>query len=151
MRPRVSFFAAGVPASQGSKRLVRVRNSNRSIMLESSERVKPWRQTIAAVAQMHAVPMHSGDVEMHIVCRWPRPQSHLRADGTVRDSAPARPSYADVDKLARAVCDALAGIAYRNDRQVASLSIQRVWARAGESAGAHIEIIDISGKSKKMV
>ena len=144
MRSRTAFFVAGVPATQGSKRLVRVRNSNRSIMLEASERTKPWRELVGMVARMNAVPMLAGDVEMHIVCRWPRPPSHLRADGTPRPSAPARPSYGDADKLARAICDALTGIAYRDDRQVAKLSVERVWARSGDCAGAHIELIDLT-------
>ena len=142
MRARSAFFVAGVPAPQGSKRLVRLRNA-RTVMLEASERVRPWRETIAAVARMHAVPMFNGSVELHIVCRWPRPKSHLRADGTPRPSAPSRPSYADADKLARAVCDSLSGVAYRDDRQVAKLSVERVWARDGDCAGAHIEIIDL--------
>jgi hypothetical protein len=42
--------------------------------------------------------------------------------------------------LARAICDALAGIAYRNDRQVALLAVERVWASPGEGPGATIGI-----------
>ena len=145
MRPRCSFFAEGVPVTQGSKKLVRVRGSGRTLMLESSKRLHPWRDTVAAAAALARVPMFQGDVEMRVVCRWPRPQSHLRANGTPRPSCPDRPRYGDCDKLARAICDALSGVAYHDDRQVASLTIERVWARSGDPAGAHIELIDLSG------
>lgn len=145
MRPRVAFFAEGIPAPQGSKSLVRTPHG-RTLMIEASRRVKPWRDIVAASARLADVPIHDGDVALHIVCRWERPQRHYAANGQVRASSPPRPGYADCDKLARAVCDALAGIAYKNDRQVASLSVERVWARPGDPPGAHVEVIDLSGE-----
>lgn len=144
MRPRWSFFVEGRPAPQGSKRLVRVRGGTRTLMLESSRHVKPWRETIGAVARMKGVPCLASDVEVNIVVRYEHPAAHYRANGELRGNTPPRPRYADCDKLCRAVCDALTGIAYRDDRQVAVLSIQRVWCRRGDPMGAYIEVIDLS-------
>jgi crossover junction endodeoxyribonuclease RusA len=147
MRARVRFFAKGIPATQGSKKLVRLRNA-RTVMLESCKRLPAWRDAVAAAAlAAQTEPMFIGDVELRVVCRWPRPASHMRRDGTPRAACPERPRYADCDKLARAICDALSGVVYRDDRQVASLSIERVWARNGDPAGAHIEVIDLSDAS----
>lgn len=98
----------------------------------------PWRAVIAASAVASGCPMNEDDVEVRIIARWVRPSSHLTRSGAVRASSPPRPRYADSDKIARAVCDALAGIAYRNDRQVAMLYIERRWCEQSEAAGAEI-------------
>ena len=115
-------------------------------MLESSRRLRSWRDIVRASARLANMPLHDGDVAVHVVCRWPRPRSHYRANGALRDGMPDRPGYADVDKLARAILDGLAETAYANDRQVCSLSIERVWARDGDPAGAHVEVVDMSGE-----
>jgi len=110
-------------------------------MIEASKRVMPWRAVIAASAVAAGVQMHEQDVEVRIVARWTRPASHLTASGLLRKSSPVLPRYADCDKLARAVCDALAGIAYRNDRQVGKLSVERRWCLAEEASGASISVL----------
>lgn len=136
--PEHRFFVAGTPATQGSKSLVR-NGRGRTFMIESSRRVKPWRSLVAAAARNSGVRVSEGCVSLDITVMWRRPASHLRADGSVRASAPRIPGYGDCDKLARAICDALAGIAYRNDRQVAVLAIRREW---GDADGAKISICD---------
>lgn len=133
------WFVAGDPAAQGSKRLVRLRNG-RTVMLEQSKKVKPWRSAVAGETRAAGVSMMTGDVTLIACVQFVRPASHYRKDGTVKPSAPARPGYADCDKLARAICDGLTGIAYVDDRQVAFLSVERVWAPAGEGPGAWLEI-----------
>lgn len=115
------------------------------MMLEASRRVMPWRATVAACASAARIPMHDGDVSLRIRTLWTRPSAHLTRSGGLRRNAPARPGYADCDKIARAVCDALAGIAYRNDRQVAMLAVERRWCEEGESPGALISVEKIEG------
>ena len=133
------FFVSGKPTTQGSKRLVRTRRG-RTLMLEASRYLKPWREAVAKAARAERVRVIEGDVEMSIVAVWPRPSVHYKKDGTLRSSAPKRAGYADCDKLCRGICDALAGIAYLNDRQVASLAIERRWAEHDEPSGAWVSI-----------
>jgi len=128
-----TIFVLGDPAAQGSKRIVRTKGG-RTIMLEQSKKVKPWREAVAAAAMQSKCPMHEGDVVMQIRVLFARPASHFNKAGEVRHTAPARPGYTDCDKLARAICDALAGIAYHNDRQVAALSVDRAWSPGPSSA-----------------
>ena len=135
----VVVWVDGDPAAQGSKRLVRTKGG-RTLMLENSRKVKPWRAAIADAARSCNCPILMGDVAIYAVVRFVRPQSHYRKDGTIRVGLESRPGYADCDKLARAICDGLAGIAYHNDRQVAILAIERVWAAAGTGPGAVIGI-----------
>lgn len=141
--PSCTFFVAGDPAAQGSKRLVRLRNG-RSVMLEQSQKVKPWRAAVAATAREHDCPTYPDFVRVIASVQFLRPAGHYRKDGTVKPSTPRYPGYADVDKLARALLDGLAGVAYGNDRQVAQLSLERAWAPPGEQAGAWVTIFPLS-------
>lgn len=136
-----AFVVDGDPAAQGSKRLVSLR-SGRSVMLENSRKVKPWRSAVAAAARAAQCPLRSGDVLMCVRVRFSRPKSHFTSTGAIRAAAPVRPGYADCDKLARAVCDALTGIAYHDDRQVACLSIEREWSDPGAGNGAVVMLSD---------
>jgi Holliday junction resolvase RusA-like endonuclease len=133
------FLVPGIPVTQGSKRLVRSR-SGRPLMLESSKNLRPWRSTVAGCALDAGVRIIDAGVCVEILARYSRPASHFGRRGTLRPSAPERPGYGDCDKIARAVLDALAGIAYRNDRQVCTLRVERVWCKDGEIPGAMIRI-----------
>lgn len=139
------LWVDGDPAAQGSKRLVRLK-TGRTIMLENSKRVKPWRAAVAEAARAANLKPVTTDVLIHARVRFVRPQSHYRPDGSIKPRSPDRPGYADCDKLARAICDALAGIAYANDRQVAALAIEREWAVEGTGSGAAILIKPCPGK-----
>lgn len=134
-----TFLVYGDPAAQGSKRLVRTR-LGRTIMLENSMKVKPWRGAVAAAAREAQCPMYAGDIVIRCALLFVRPTSHFAKSGKLKSTAPSRPGYIDVDKGARAILDALAGIAYQNDRQVAMLTIQRLWAPPNTGAGAVIQI-----------
>jgi Holliday junction resolvase RusA-like endonuclease len=134
-----TIYISGDPAAQGSKRMVRLKNG-RTVLLEQSKRVKPWREQVAAAARAARCPMRDGDIAMYARVRLARPASHLRKDGSVKPSAPARPGRMDVDKIARSICDALTGIAWQDDRQVACLAIERVWCEEREVPGAVVSI-----------
>lgn len=118
----IIFFVEGVPAPQGSKTHV---GSGR--LIESSRQVGPWRDTVrrAAVEAMAGRPPIEGPVYLVQVFALPRPKSHYgtgRNSGRVKRGAPHRPpARPDLDKLARAVGDALTGICYLDDAQVVNL------------------------------
>lgn len=135
------FFVHGTPTTQGSKSLMRVRG--RVMMIETSKGLHAWRSAVASAAVQAGTKISEGDVWVDITAYWVRPQCHVTADGSPRKSCPARPRYADCDKLARAICDALAGIAYRNDRQVAVLSVRREWCNPSYAVGALIKITNL--------
>jgi crossover junction endodeoxyribonuclease RusA len=133
------IYVLGDPAAQGSKRLVRTKGG-RTLMIENSRKVKPWRQAVGEAAMTCGCKIREGDVAMRAIVRFARPVSHFKKDGTVRPSSSARPGKADCDKLLRSICDALTGIAYHDDRQVACVAIDRVWCKDGEAPGAIIKI-----------
>ncbi len=66
-----------------------------------------WREEVQLSATTSKVPMFRGDV--HLMINFYRKSKHL----------------ADIDNLAKAIMEALEGIAYENDRQVSSLDVAR--------------------------
>jgi crossover junction endodeoxyribonuclease RusA len=129
----VTFEVRDIPAPQGSKRHV-----GHGILVESSKKVKPWREAVraecvAALIDTGEKTAMTGPVEVAIWFYLPRPKSHYRTGkmaAYLRDDAPAfcskRP---DVDKLIRSTLDALtaAGL-YGDDGQVARLNVDKCYA-----------------------
>lgn len=132
------FTVAGIPAAQGSKRYL-----GRGILIESSKRVAPWRSDVRTAAEAADVPFGAlpfeGPLAVGLIFRLPRPKAHLGARG-LRSSAPAIPSTRpDLDKLTRAVLDALTGLAWLDDCQVAQLDVSKVYAD-GSGPGVDVEV-----------
>jgi crossover junction endodeoxyribonuclease RusA len=133
MHEPVQFFVSGTPRAQGSKRHV-----GRGIMVEMSKDLGPWRQAIAAAAAEQRVDgsQFVVPVQVQFVFWFKRPQSHLRTGknaGQVKLSAPKWQSSApDVDKLCRAVGDALSmsGLVL-DDRLIARIHAEKRYGDPG--------------------
>lgn len=103
-----SAVLPGIPQQQGSK----TRGAN-GVSFEANKKLKPWRADAISVLQDHYQDDQpiSEPVHVHALFRFPRPKSHYRTgrySGQVKDSAPYyRPSPPDLDKLERALGDAL--------------------------------------------
>lgn len=149
----ISFTVRGIPAPQGSKRAFRNKYSGRIQQVESSKRVAPWRSDVrdAAMAAMGEgfddwrEPL-VGPVAVELVFRFPRPKGHYlpvnarRAVPELRLSAPAWPAgKPDVDKIARAVLDAITAICFVDDAQVVDLISRKRYAN-GEPAGVTVTV-----------
>src|SRR5881392_2089938 len=98
------LFIPGTPAPQGSKRHI-----GHGRMLESSAAVGPWRERVALAVHQQGWPLLAGPVAVDLTFVMPRPKSAPK-----RSTPPAirRP---DLDKLERAILDALTGIAFADD------------------------------------
>lgn len=132
---RVSFFVPGKPAPQGSKRHV-----GRGILVESSKALGPWRERIAIVARQATAGGHpqmftAGDpIAVHIEFVMPRPS------GTPKSRTPAAVKRPDVDKLARAVLDAITDVLIHDDSAVVHLQATKRLAGTDEPPGADITV-----------
>lgn len=135
----------GTPAPQGSKKFVGVAKSGRGIMVESSKKVKPWRQDVkeAAIKAMNGVGNGiKGPIQMSVVFTLPKPKSAPKTRRTWPDKKP------DLSKLVRSTEDALieAG-AIEDDARIvrcqAWKSFPREMAGALEVPGAVIELLSI--------
>lgn len=120
----------GVPIPQGSMRGFVV--GGRARLTSDNPKTRPWKAAVTADASaaVHAAglphPAYGHEpVAVSIAFTLPRPKGHFGVKG-VLPSAPKHPTSApDLDKLARAVLDALTGIAYRDDAQVVGLDVAK--------------------------
>ena len=118
---RIEFFVPGKPCQQGSKRYL-----GRGVMVETNKGLKAWRTDIRAIAMKYFPTPIEGPVTLCLAFSYHRPKSHLTAAGALRKGYHAEKTSApDLDKLARAVGDALTGVAYRDDAQIVCLRLMK--------------------------
>lgn len=132
----------GHPAPQGSKKFVGLAKSGRGILVESSKKVRPWRQDVKGIAlevRAGAAPI-DGPVRVRMIFTLPKPKS---APKRRRIWAMRLP---DLSKLARSTEDALteAGIWADDARVVEYERLAKVFPNedpeALESPGVRITI-----------
>jgi Holliday junction resolvase RusA-like endonuclease len=99
----IEFIVYGSPAPQGSKKFVGTTKTGRGIMVESSKKVRPWRQDVKAAAEAvrPAGGAIDGPLRVSMVFTLPKPASAPKRRRTWPDKKP------DVSKLARSTEDAI--------------------------------------------
>lgn len=138
----VVFSVNGIAAPQGSKNAIPIKNKAGTIvgtnMVESSKKVGPWRQRIAAAGEVamyrFGAKPFEGAVRVHLRFILPRPKS------TPKVTPPAIKKNGDIDKLARAVLDALTGPVLVDDCLVVELNCRKRIAEPGEEPRVVITI-----------
>ena len=112
----IAFTVRGIPAPQGSKRHV-----GGGVLVESSNKVAPWRQDVRRAAEdaMNGHLPFDGPMEVVVTFTLAKPRTVKREMPHVRP---------DLDKLVRSTLDALgsAGV-YGDDSQVVSLVTWKVY------------------------
>lgn len=146
---RIEFTVYGTPIPQGSKSAT-VRGG-RAVMYNATAGIPAWRKAIAdaATAAGHATLHLDGPLHAHLHFFLPRPKSHYRANGDLRDDAPYwHQTKPDADKLTRAIYDALtaAGV-IADDRHIASGTQLKSYTSG--SPGVHIAIDTLTPTPKK--
>lgn len=143
----------GTPAPQGSKKgFYNPRLGRVQIVEDAKVKTKTWRQDVLAAAvdaQPHDWAPIDGPVWIEAVFYFDRPAAHFgtgRNAGTLKDSAPPRPSVKpDIDKVLRATLDALADAGcYVNDSRVVSVTAEKRYVDdIRRLKGAHIEVYSL--------
>jgi Holliday junction resolvase RusA-like endonuclease len=132
----VSFVVIGTPAPQGSKT---------KWGSEDNPRTRPWRAAVAAAAYDARVDYTASEIvdPVTVTARFyfPRPKAHYRTGRYAGELKPSAPVYCsttpDLDKLERAVGDALKGVLLRDDSQIVHWD---TWKLYGAPARAEITI-----------
>lgn len=152
----MKIFVHGVPGPQGSKKYVGHSKAGHAIMVESSAKVKPWREAVVYAAidarnrnSEGPLPL-DGPLIVSMTFTFTRPRSHYRTGKNahlLRGSAPLRPcGKPDLSKLLRSTEDALttAGVWKDDARVVEYVRAAKVYANedsdALDSPGAVITI-----------
>lgn len=141
------LFVPGVPKPQGSKRALVHRSTGRAVVMDSN--VKGLAAYRADIREEWKRAQASGEIlldfggyRMLDVIFWmERPKAHLNARGGIKLSAPVHPATRpDVDKLLRAVLDALTGLAFDDDARVVQVLVAKRYTDFGTPVGTAITI-----------
>lgn len=124
------FVLPGIPQQQGSKK--GFARGRKVTLVEANAGLKPWRaDAIAAIQRVLGSDWRPVDAEMHadyVFC-FPRPKGHFgtgRNAAVLKASAPTfKDSSPDLDKLERAVNDALTQSGFWRDDSRLVESLQR--------------------------
>jgi crossover junction endodeoxyribonuclease RusA len=146
----MKIIVYGSPAPQGSKKFVGIaKTTGRGIMVESSKKVKPWREDVksaALAARNGAAPM-DGPLIVRMIFTLPKPAS---APKRRRLFAMRKP---DLSKLARSTEDALtdAGLIADDARIVEYERLAKVFPgedpESLEACGVRIEIRSLAAEA----
>jgi len=124
------FYVSGVPVPQGSMKSVgkgRMVHSNHAALTA-------WRTAITQKAQATEVACipKPNPVAIDVVFHLPRPKTVKRTHPTAR---------IDLDKLVRAVGDALTGVAFEDDGQITTMTATKKYGDLW--TGAEIVVLDV--------
>jgi crossover junction endodeoxyribonuclease RusA len=134
------FEVRGIPIPQGTARAF-VAGGRAYLATDANRTNSPigsWRSAIRDTAQrvMGEQPLIAGPVEVTATFAMPRPAS-LPKRVTQPDAKP------DLDKLARALLDAMTGVVIRDDAQVVGLQLRKRYD--SDQPGVSVHVREIPG------
>jgi crossover junction endodeoxyribonuclease RusA len=126
------LYVPGIAVAQGSKNAYR--RGDRIVLVESAKRLPAWRFKVSQAAREANLPLLETEaVRVTLMFCLPQPKKPTRQHPTTKP---------DLDKLARAILDALTGIAYKDDSQVTQLDAQKVYTFA--EPGVYITVTGVN-------
>jgi crossover junction endodeoxyribonuclease RusA len=141
----IAFVVPGTPKPQGAL----VRSPRGGLYHRDGARLRRWRIAISSAARLAAGGRPPATGPVMVVARFvmARPAHHYlpangrRAVRELRLDAPKYPTGSpDVDKLARALLDALTAVVIDDDAQVATLTATKVYEADGLAEGVRVRI-----------
>ena len=138
----IAFDVVGEPAPKGS---MKIRRGGRG-MTNDNSRTKSWQQyveweALKAMRESDLDPYRDQAMTVYIEFCITRPPSHYTRAGLVKKASAEWPqTKPDLDKLTRAVLDALEGVVYDNDSRVVCLAASKRYCDADEEPGASVRV-----------
>lgn len=116
------------------------KSTGKMVMVPMSQS-RPYERLVASAARAAGVELRYDPVFLTVKFFFHRPKCHLDRKGLLAADAPRHFTKApDVDKLLRAVMDALTGVAYKDDAQVCRALAHKMWVFAEDQEGTMIEV-----------
>lgn len=150
MRPTISFFVEGLAKPAGSKRAFALKKggvfTGRVGVTDDCEKSKDWKASV----QQAAIPMRPESpwtcaLSIRVTFYMPRIRAHYRTgkqSHILRDDCPAYHTVKpDSTKLLRGLEDALTGIMWRDDAQIAHQVVTKVYS---DRIGAQVTISELA-------
>ena len=117
----------------------------------ASKGMKEWRELVAVAAQTQTEMWTTNPgqpVGVVLDFYMPRPKGHFGKKGLL-PSAPLLPAKKpDLDKLIRAVLDALTGVLMHDDAQVCSITARKHFACESKPAGVAVSVFGDDRKAR---
>jgi crossover junction endodeoxyribonuclease RusA len=131
----IAFDVIGIAQPKGSSRAFMPKGARFPIVTSDNPRLKEWQQLVAYTAQQHVAKAGQlgGAITLRVVFQLPRPAS-LPKKVVTHTKRP------DLDKLVRAVKDALTRVVWVDDGQVSQVLARKVYASIGFPPGVHVEV-----------
>ena len=138
----LAFTVYGVPMTKGNHRALRVKGMKFPIVTETNRNVASWQQlvaegasrTIAQLPEAERVLLDAG-VRLTIAYYLPRPKKFSKRGVFVHHL-----TKPDLDRLERAILDALTAVAYHDDKQVTEIISGKYYAGVGAPARVDIAV-----------
>jgi crossover junction endodeoxyribonuclease RusA len=130
----IQFFVPGKPATKGSTKSFASKRTGKIVTVSDCKRLKGWEKRVAghALTAKRPGPLSCGSIGMGIEFFLARPQI---------DHNDLPTSKPDLDKLTRAILDALTGVLYEDDAQVVTLNVAKRFADMEDaSEGASVTL-----------
>lgn len=144
MTQALTFTVFGVAQPQGSARAFMPKGARFPVVTSDNPKLKGWRQLVAEAASRTLRgrgTFASGPVRVCADFYLPRPKS-------LGGKPKAHMTRPDVDKLARAICDALTGVVWGDDAQVVQLQVRKAYASVGDSPCAVIAVSPLTEEGR---
>lgn len=129
-----AFRVPGIPIPQGSMRAIRSGRNGALVMLSDNDKLSSWRGDVRDAALRAIAPgpypkaPRGEPVRVGVTFHLPRIKAHFTPKGELRDYAPSYPTTKpDLDKLVRAILDAMTGVVYYDDAQVATIEAGKLY------------------------
>jgi len=136
------FTVYGTAQPKGNMRALQLRGMKFPIVTDSNRNVKSWSQLVAEGAShaLQQLPQHEREllplgVRVSLFFYLPRPKKHSKRGVFVPHCVAP-----DIDKLERAVLDALSGVVYHDDRQVTEVVKGKYYADVDMPAHINVRV-----------
>lgn len=128
-----SFSVEGTPQPGGSKRAFVIKGTNRAVITDANSKASAWKSDVKVYARLaYRGAVLEGPLRVQAQFAQVRPKHHYgtgKNSNTLKPSAPHYPtSKPDATKLWRPTEDALTGIIWKDDAQIVSQCIEKVYA-----------------------
>ena len=143
MLSEIEIKVLGTPVPQGSM----VATKTGKLYHQNSAKLKSWRLDImqSFASELPSDWDKNGAVQVNCDFVFDRPKNHMGAKG-VRPSAPmCKMTKPDIDKLLRAVLDALTGVVMLDDSQVVYVSSTKRFCSSQETPFTTITVRSLYG------
>lgn len=139
---KITLRIPGKPQPGGSKRAFIPKGWTRPVITDDNPKAADWKRTVQVFAQTEGMEILEGPLRVSMTFYLARPQGHWGKRGLLQSAPPFPHRKPDVLKLARPTEDSLSGLAYRDDAQIVTEEIRKVYSDDGWT-GAVIEIEEI--------